>query len=158
MRKVTEKLWAKNKYSVMAKGYEHYKHVSNVLKEAQSVEELYDIYVLIGESIRLPYTKKGMRTTLEHMWGYFKNRADKDEKREFFRSMNEILDGEGELSEEQIKLLKNPVTHLVNKYPSDYISQSHFIRGDVGWNVLFEGKDYVGITKEDYKKASESNL
>ncbi|WP_377887433.1 YbgA family protein [Alkalihalobacillus sp. R86527] len=153
MRKVTEKLWAKNKYSVMAKGYEHYKRIGKVLKEAQSVDELYEVYLMIFEAVHLPYTKKGMRTTLEHMWGYFRKRADEDEKRVFFASMNEILDGEEELSEEDISQLKSLVTNLLKKYPSDYIDQSYFIKPDEGWNVLFEGQDYEGITEEVYKKS-----
>ncbi|WP_270180372.1 YbgA family protein [Alkalihalobacillus sp. CinArs1] len=158
MRKVTEKLWARNKYSVMAKGYEHYKRIGAAFKEAHSIDDLFNVYTLIGEAEQLPHTKKGMRTTLEHMWGYFKKRADEEEKQAFFRTMNTVLESEQNLSKENIAQLKTLVENLLEKYPSDYLSQSHFIKVDSGWNVVFHEDNIEGITKEDYKKASENKL
>ncbi|MBN8210953.1 YbgA family protein [Bacillus sp. NTK071] len=139
IRTLTEKLWARNKYTVMAKGYEHYKNVSTALKNAQSNEQLLDVYALLKDTLKLPYTRKGMRTTLEHMWGYFKKQATTDEKDLFVMKRNELGNTEI-LSEKDIQSIRTYLLELLANYPSDYLEQSSILNPNEKWNEVYENK------------------
>ena len=49
MKKETELLWASEKYSVMAKGYNFYKDIQVKMREAQSAEDYVEIQKLISD-------------------------------------------------------------------------------------------------------------
>ncbi|UHA75572.1 hypothetical protein [Paenibacillus sp. 481] len=70
-----ERLWAAHKYDIMARGYRYYKEVALMFRHATTMEELLDIEIRISGLRHLPYTTKGLRTSLEHMWGYVKKHA-----------------------------------------------------------------------------------
>ena len=120
-RTLTEKLWARNKYTVMAKGYEYYKKIGGALKNANSNEELFAVYEQIQETLNLPYTKKGMRTTLEHMWGYFKKQATSEEKEVFFTKLNHLMSSSPPFSNKDIEPIRHHLLTLLDPYPSDYL-------------------------------------
>lgn len=149
IRTLTEKLWARNKYTVMAKGYEHYKNVSTALKNAQSNEQLLDVYALLKDTLKLPYTRKGMRTTLEHMWGYFKKQATTDEKDLFVMKRNELDDTEI-LTDQDIEDIRSYLSELLATYHSDYLKKSHFLHPEEKWNEVYDRKQLKIITEVDY--------
>ncbi|WP_169525259.1 DUF1722 domain-containing protein [Pseudalkalibacillus hwajinpoensis] len=149
IRTLTEKLWARNKYAVMAKGYEHYKNVSNALKNAHTNEQLLGVYELLKDTLKLPYTRKGMRTTLEHMWGYFKKQATTEEKDLFVMKRNELSDTEI-LSEKDIQSIRTYLVELLDRYPSDYLEQSSILHPNEKWNEVYDQKQMKIITEEDY--------
>lgn len=149
IRTLTEKLWARNKYSVMAIGYEHYKNVSTALKIAESNEQLLGVYNLLRDTLKLPYTRKGMRTTLEHMWGYFKKFATSEEKELFIMKRNELGNADI-LSEKDIQSIRTYLVELLERYPSDYLQQSHFLHPKEQWNGVYDQKQIKAITEEDY--------
>ena len=150
IRTLTEKLWAKNKYTVMAKGYEHYKNIGEALKKAQSPEELLYVYNLLKETLTLPYTKKGMRTTLQHMWGYFKKRATREEKEEFIAIMTEQLSDLDPLTDHNIEVIRKQLWKLLETYPSDYLLQSSFVHPKRKWNEVYDQKQMRILSKNDY--------
>ncbi|WP_226654543.1 YbgA family protein [Pseudalkalibacillus hwajinpoensis] len=154
IRPITEKLWARNKYTVMAKGYEHYKNIGEALKKAQSPEELLDVYDLLKKTLTLPYTKKGMRTTLQHMWGYFKKRATSEEKEEFIAVMNEQLTDLNPLTDHNIEVIQKQIWKLLETYPSDYLLQSSFVQPQRKWNEVYDQKQLRIVLREDYLKES----
>ncbi|WP_273831796.1 YbgA family protein [Guptibacillus sedimenti] len=155
IRTLTEKLWARNKYTVMAKGYEHYKKIGNSLKKAKSPEELLYVYDLLKETLTLPYTKKGMRTTLQHMWGYFKKRATSEEKDEFIAAMNKQLSALDPLTDHNIELFRMQLLKLLKTYPSDYLLQSSFVQPQRKWNEVYDQKQMKIVSREDYLESSE---
>ncbi|QHA93808.1 YbgA family protein [Bacillus sp. N1-1] len=155
IRTLTEKLWARNKYMVMAKGYEHYKNIGNSLKKSQSPEELLYVYDLLKETLTLPYTKKGMRTTLQHMWGYFKKRATSEEKEEFIAVMNEQLSDLVPLTDHNMEVIRKQLWKLLETYPSDYLLQSSFVQPQRKWNEVYDQKQMRIVSREDYLESSE---
>jgi uncharacterized protein YbgA (DUF1722 family) len=155
IRTLTEKLWARNKYMVMAKGYEHYKNIGDSLKKAQSPEELLYVYDLLKETLTLPYTKKGMRTTLQHMWGYFKKRATSEEKEEFIAIMNKQLSDLDPLTDHNIEVIRKQLWKLLETYPSDYLLQSSFVQPQRKWNEVYDQKQMRIVSREDYLESSE---
>ncbi len=155
IRTLTEKLWARNKYTVMAKGYEHYKNLRESLKKAQSPEELLYVYDLLKETLTLPYTKKGMRTTLQHMWGYFKKRATSEEKEEFIAIMNKQLSDLDPLTDQNIEPFRIQLWKLLETYPSDYLLQSSFVQPQRKWNEVYDQKQMRIVLREDYLGSNE---
>ncbi len=86
--------WAHHKYSVMARGYNHYKDMQKFLRNRKDRfissaivnEEGGDdgnkssLVRMIPELMELPLIEKALRNTVDHLWGYFKNDADEEEK------------------------------------------------------------------------------
>jgi uncharacterized protein YbgA (DUF1722 family) len=128
LKKETELLWASEKYSVMAKGYNFYKDIQGKMREAQSAEDYYEIQRLIADYKQKPYDKKALINTLEHVWGYFKKEAEEDEKKHFFSLLDELKDSENEVFEETPYEIQLYLQFLLQKYPSDYLKQSTFIK------------------------------
>lgn len=150
IRRLTEKLWARNKYTVMAKGYEHYKEIGEALKKAQTPKELLGVYDLLKETLTLPYTKKGMRTTLQHMWGYFKKRATSEEKERFFVIVNERIEHSEPLTENDIGAIQEHLVQLLETYPSEYLAESSFIQSYKPWNEVYDKKQIFLVSRNDY--------
>lgn len=63
-------LWAQHKYSVMARGYEHYKEYGARVAALCATEEFDILATEFVTWLRTPPSEAGMRTALEHMWGY----------------------------------------------------------------------------------------
>lgn len=85
LNKETELLWASEKYTVMAKGYNFYKDIQGIMREAQSAADYTEIEKRIVRLKQKPFDKKALIITLEHVWGYFKKTADESDKQHFFR-------------------------------------------------------------------------
>ncbi|OOE14703.1 DUF1722 domain-containing protein [Fictibacillus arsenicus] len=128
MKKETELLWASEKYSVMAKGYNLYKDIQGKMREAQFTEEYVEIQKLIFDYKQKPYDKKALINTLEHVWGYFKKVAETDDKKHFFSLLDELKDSENGVFEETPYEIQLYLQYLLQKYPSDYLKQSTFIK------------------------------
>ncbi len=73
-----EQLWAHEKYRVMFHSQKHYNEIREVLKGAVSYET---VEGLIMEATKVSPTKGSMMNAIDHMWGYFRNCSDEDEKR-----------------------------------------------------------------------------
>lgn len=149
-RTLTEKLWAKNKYDVMAKGYEHYKRISKELNNASSTEDLLAVYKQIEDALNFPYTKKGMRTTLEHMWGYFKKQTTTEEKNVFFLKLNHLISSSPPITDEKLMPIRQYLMRLLDKYPSDYLLASTFVQPHLVWNEVDHKKQKHLISRNDY--------
>ena len=128
MKKETELLWASEKYSVMAKGYNFYKDIQGKMREAQSAEDYVEIQKLISEYKLKLFDKKALINTLEHVWGYFKKEAEEVDKKHFFSLLDELKRVEDEHFEEIPYEIQLYLQYLLQKYPSDYLKQSTFIK------------------------------
>jgi Protein of unknown function (DUF1722) len=73
VKKETELLWSREKYSIMAKGYAYYKEIQTKLKAAELNHEFIGIERQIKPYKKLPFHRKAVVNTLEHVWGYFRN-------------------------------------------------------------------------------------
>ncbi|ANX14113.1 hypothetical protein ABE41_019040 [Fictibacillus arsenicus] len=128
MKKETELLWASEKYSVMAKGYNFYKDIQGKMREARSAEDYYEIQRLIADYKQKPYDKKALINTLEHVWGYFKKEAEENDKKHFFSLLNELKELEVVEMDDIPYEMKLFLHYLLQKYPSDFLNQSTFIK------------------------------
>lgn len=86
-------LWAHHKYSVMARGYDHYKNVRALLgnKKRCSFEEAGYLPEQIIKLLDLPLTAPALANVVDHLWGYFKREASDAEKERYLsRQMDDL--------------------------------------------------------------------
>ncbi|MCK6259198.1 YbgA family protein [Fictibacillus sp. KIGAM418] len=130
-RKEAELEWAKQKYDVMAKGYQHYSRIRDSFREAKEEEDYNVILDELGEMEKLPYSRKAFLNTAEHVWGYFKKSAALEEKNRFFDLLTQCrsLPNEFLLSQpESAKLLSYIKQTLLVSYPNPYLEQSALLK------------------------------
>lgn len=72
----THELWAQHKYSVMAREYHACKRIGKRVADLRGKEEFETLATELVQWLRTPPTVEGIRTTLEHMWGYIKEDAE----------------------------------------------------------------------------------
>ncbi|RXJ04064.1 DUF1722 domain-containing protein [Anaerobacillus alkaliphilus] len=149
----TEKLWAKNKYDVMAKGYQHYSHVKTLFKQTTSTEDYLKIYLYIKATRENPYTTKGMINTLEHLWGYFKKTASTDEKQLFFTLLAKVKDiTQTEFDEPPLEINEtlSYLIQLLERYDQPYLKNSTILYSELLWNEVTLKKETYHLTENHY--------
>ncbi|UOE93936.1 DUF1722 domain-containing protein [Alkalihalobacillus sp. LMS39] len=144
IKNVVERMWSSNKYDVMARGYEYYKKMKPILQR-NSVANVSLFYQFLLKCKSLPYSKKGVTTTYEHVWGYYKSEATDEEKTRYKQLVSR-------LQEIELIFYKFPnvvvdavtfIRELNEKYPKPYITQSNFIYPKPEWNiVIVKGNHY----------------
>lgn len=115
-----EKEWAKYKYLVLEKSAKIYKDIRTLLKDKENPKPLI-FYNYIDTTFKLPEDKGAATNALEHVWGYFKDKATVKEKERFFLLLNEYSTGKISL-----KKVKNYLLSLSKKYKEDYLLQSYY--------------------------------
>ena len=123
IRKQCEQLWARNKYYVLSKSHKVYLEIREYLKESE-----FNLNVLrqkIDKVNELKESKKDFHNAILHVWGYFKNTAEKVEKDELFRLLEEYRTGETDQSS-----IIHYIHTLLEKYPNHYLQQSTLITGE----------------------------
>ncbi|WP_314077638.1 YbgA family protein [uncultured Granulicatella sp.] len=123
IRKQCQQIWARNKYYVLSKSHKVYLEIREYLKEPEL-----DLNVLlqkINTVKELKESKKDFHNAILHVWGYFKNIAEKVEKDELFRLLEEYRTGVTDQSS-----IINYIHTLLEKYPNHYLQQSTLITGE----------------------------
>ena len=123
IRKQCEQLWARNKYYVLSKSHKVYFEIREYLKETEV-----DLNVLIQKIKQvneIQEIKKDFHNAIFHVLGYFKYSADKVEKEELFRLLEEYRTGESDQSS-----ISHYIRTLLEKYPNNYLQQSTLITGE----------------------------
>ena len=123
VKKECEELWAKNKYYVLSKSHKAYLDIREYLKEKE-VDIAY-LQEKIQSVKDIKESKKDFHNAILHVWGYFKNTAEKVEKEELFRLLEEYRTGASDQS--SIILY---IHTLLEKYPNHYLQQSTLITGE----------------------------
>jgi len=74
--------WAHHKYSVMARGYNHYREVQAYLRplERCPLEEAGELIDRVHAVMAKPVTCPALSNVVDHLWGYFKREASGKEK------------------------------------------------------------------------------
>lgn len=123
IRKQCEQIWARNKYYVLSKSHKVYLEIREYLKESEV--ELEVLLQKIKQVNEIQESKKDFHNAILHIWGYFKNTAEKVEKDELFRLLEEYRTGATD---------KSSIIHyihiLLEKYPNKYLQQSTLITGE----------------------------
>jgi len=114
-QKKTEILWREEKYNVMFYSQNHYNAIRQAMKNKASYEE---ISALIAQALNLTPTAGSMRNACQHMWGYFKKVATKEEKKQY-----EQLIQTTDFSE-----LLTFLRRLAEKYEVTYLLESRVLK------------------------------
>lgn len=128
MKTETELLWASEKYTVMAKGYNSYKEVQRLMRDAQTDADYEKVAVMIADFKEKPFERRALCNTLEHVWGYFKRSADESDKKHFFELVETLRKSDNDYFDEVPYEINLFLHFLLQKYPSDYLSRSTFIQ------------------------------
>ena len=123
IRKQCEQIWARNKYYVLSKSHKVYLEIREYLKEPEI--ELEVLLQQINTVNELQESKKDFHNAILHIWGYFKNTAEKAEKDVLFRLLEEYRTGESDQSS-----IIHYIRTLLEKYPNNYLQQSTLITGE----------------------------
>ena len=120
IRKQYEQLWARNKYYVLSKSHKIYLEIREYLKETEV-----DVNVLLQKIKQvndIQESKKDFHNAILHVWGYFKNTAERFEKDKLFRLLEEYRTGASNQSS-----IIHYLHTLLEKYPNHYLQQSTLI-------------------------------
>ena len=123
IRKQCEQIWARNKYYVLSKSHKVYLEIREYLKESEV--ELEVLLQKINKVNELQESKKDFHNAILHVWRYFKNTAEKVEKDELFRLLEEYRTG----ARDQSSII-HYIHTLLEKYPNNYLQQSTLITGE----------------------------
>ena len=123
IRKQCEQIWARNKYYVLSKSHKVYLEIREYLKESEVEFEV--LLQKINKVNEVQESKKDFHNAILHVWGYFKNSAEKVEKDELFRLLEEYRTGASGQSS-----IIHYIHTLLEKYPNHYLQQSTLITGE----------------------------
>lgn len=123
IRKQCEQLWARNKYYVLSKSHKVYLEIREYLKESEV--ELEVLVQKIKQVNELLESKKDFHNAILHVWSYFKHTAEKVEKDELFRLLEEYRTGVSDQSS-----IIHYIHTLLEKYPNHYLQKSTLITGE----------------------------
>lgn len=118
--KYLEMDWAKYKYNILEKSHKNYLELRKLLKDKNSYPSL-EFYNIIEESFEIEESPKDYVNSLNHVWGYFKNKATEKEKNNYFRLIKSYENGltKGET-------VKNFLYKLSVKYDKKYLYKSYY--------------------------------
>lgn len=123
IKKQCEQIWASNKYYVLSKSHKVYLEIREYFKESEV--ELEVLVQKINKANEIRESKKDFHNAILHVWGYFKNTAEKVEKDELFRLLEEYRTGASDQSS-----IIHYIHTLLEKYPNHYLQQSTLITGE----------------------------
>lgn len=123
IRKQCEQIWARNKYYVLSKSHKVYLEIREYLKKSEV--ELEVLLQKINKVNEIQESKKDFHNAILHVWGYFKNTAEKVEKEELFRLLEEYRTGVSDQSS-----VIYYIHTLLEKYPNNYLQQSTLLTGE----------------------------
>jgi uncharacterized protein YbgA (DUF1722 family) len=84
--------WSHHKYSVMSRGYQYYQDIQQFMKNRKDlpIEQEHDLIMMIQMYMEKQMTLKVLNNVVEHLWGYFNNKANLQEKTHFFNLPDSI--------------------------------------------------------------------
>ena len=85
--------WAHHKYSVMARGYNHYKDIQAYLRPIKScsLQETGGLIAVIAVIMDKPVTYPALTNVVDHLWGYLKREASGPEREPYLNRGPEDL-------------------------------------------------------------------
>ena len=108
---------------MLSKSHKVYLEIREYLKESEV--ELEVLLQKINKVNEIQESKKDFHNAILHVWGYFKNTAEKVEKEELFRLLEEYRTGVSDQS-----AIIHYIHTLLEKYPNHYLQQSTLLTGE----------------------------
>ncbi|MEG0753016.1 MAG: UV DNA damage repair endonuclease UvsE [Angelakisella sp.] len=115
-----EQEWAKYKYSVLEHSPNAYLEVRELLKDKHTYSAK-QFYKILEQAMDEPLEMNNAVNALLHVWGYFKNVAQPDEKKRFFSALDKYKN-----NTTKVTTVKNQLYNLANKYDERYLLQSYY--------------------------------
>lgn len=114
--------WAKYKYSIMEKNYIFYKECSKLVNSDMENKVL-EFYKFIDKTMLNPFDSKNYKNTVNHVYGYIKNKASEKEKTNFYNLYKSFEENPN--LETGIKT-KKLLHRLCKKYNVEYMLNSYY--------------------------------
>jgi len=118
--KYLEQEWSRYNYSVLEKSHKSYLDIRQMLKD-KSAYPVQEFYNKIEETLGMNESIHSGINALQHVWGYFKNKADDKEKKRIQKLMEDY-----NRSLITITKVKSFLYTLTLKYNDKYLMQSYF--------------------------------
>lgn len=118
LKKECQDLWALNKYLVLSKSKNIYREIRQYLK--QDDVELVVVQNYIQEALLLQEDRGAVMNAAQHIWGYFKRLATREEKQKIVELLD-LYRLEKIEKEEVFDFLKE----MLDKYPNKYLANSN---------------------------------
>ncbi|MCR8844685.1 YbgA family protein [Paenibacillus sp. SC116] len=120
IKKQAEQFWAASKYDVMARGYASYKQISARYRDASTAADYEAAMHSISHTLdALPYTMKGLRTSIEHMWGYVSKYVH-EEERTMFQQLFDSLEWKPDANDLDTFEATTPLLLLIQEFAVKY--------------------------------------
>ncbi|MGE5678137.1 MAG: UV DNA damage repair endonuclease UvsE [Pseudomonadota bacterium] len=121
LKKVTlEKEWASWKYAVMERSYKLYKEIGGMFRGTETPDAV-RFYERVEEAGAMEYDIGSAINTVEHVWGYFKNKAGESERKRYLKLL-----GEAGNDINKIIILKRFLLRLAEKYDEKYLIGAYY--------------------------------
>ncbi len=118
--RLAEIIWARSKYSVLAKSQPIYQEIRRLLK-AKEASDFLQIARLLESAQALPPSNGDAINAAEHVWGYFKDRVTTKERETFLEAIRRMQ--AGEITDPEVRKL---LRRMLRKYPHPYLEQSYY--------------------------------
>ena len=121
-----EKLWREEKYNVLYHSQQHYNYIRELLKQSPTLNE---VQLTINEALQTTPTNGSIINAYDHMWGYFKHKANEIEK-----NKSAQLKADFKQDNVQSKELLIFIKYLADKYEVSYLQKSTLL--NFQWEYL----------------------
>lgn len=112
--------WSRYKYAILERDANAYQAIRRLLKDKEAYPAL-EMYQLVEQALDKEPTAGSAANAAQHVWGYFKDRADKAEKRRWEAAMRRYQEGSGRLS-----AVKGVLQRLSMKYGENYLNSGYY--------------------------------
>lgn len=89
--KSAQEIWSHHKYSVMARDYNLYKKIGAQVTDLKKGSKFTKFVIQLTEILRIVPEDKGLRNTLQHMWGHVSKYSDLTGKELLNTSQSDLL-------------------------------------------------------------------
>lgn len=121
-----EKLWREEKYNVLYHSQQHYNYIRKLLKQSPTLNE---VQLTINEALQTTPSNGSIINAYDHMWGYFKHKANEIEK-----NKSAQLKADFKQDNVQSKELLIFIKYLADKYEVSYLQKSTLL--NFQWEYL----------------------
>ncbi|NLO22277.1 MAG: UV DNA damage repair endonuclease UvsE [Syntrophomonadaceae bacterium] len=118
--KVLELEWSKYKYAILEKSPKDYKNIRELLKD-KSTYPAVDFYRTIDHAYGQGLFQGNIVNAALHIWGYFKNLANNEERKRFFSLLQRYQENDGAIAP-----VKRFLFRLAEKYKQEYLLMSYY--------------------------------
>lgn len=119
-----EEEWSRYKYNVLEHDPAAYRAIRQLLKDKTGYPVL-EFYRILDKAMASPVTPGHAANGADHVWGYFKDRADGNERKQYLSLSRGLAEGR-----RSPRAVKGLLAKLAEKYGDDYLAHSYYFTLD----------------------------